>query len=188
MQENNEESPIIQRLKQFIAHVGLSSTQFADRAGIPRPTFSQMLNGRNKSIGNQVLAKLDEKFPELDIVWLLFGRGDMLNVANIETSEHSESRSELGSASQASDVQEAHDEPYVPYGLADALIKQQSCREKEVPDATEGRWEASVMCGAPSDCHITERTIPVNSGKRISSIIVLYSDNSFETFSPASEN
>ena len=73
--ENEQDNPIIYRLKQFLASTGLSSTHFADKAGIPRPTLSQLLHGRNKSINNQILSKLDESFPELNTLWLLFGRG-----------------------------------------------------------------------------------------------------------------
>ena len=44
--------PIVERLKQYIAEKGLTNTQFADRAGIPRPTLSQILHGRNKTIND----------------------------------------------------------------------------------------------------------------------------------------
>ena len=76
--ESSAENPIIQRLNEFISYTGLSSTQFADKAGIPRPTLSQMVHGRNKSVNNQMLAKLNENFPELNILWFLFGQGSML--------------------------------------------------------------------------------------------------------------
>ena len=76
--ESSAETPMIQRLNEFIRYTGLSSTQFADKAGIPRPTLSQMVHGRNKSVNNQMLAKLNENFPELNILWFLFGQGTML--------------------------------------------------------------------------------------------------------------
>ena len=50
--------PIVERLKQYIAEKGLTNTQFADRAGIPRPTLSQILHGRNKTINDVLLRKL----------------------------------------------------------------------------------------------------------------------------------
>lgn len=85
--ENTQKSPIIDRLCQFIDYTGLTSSQFADTAGIPRPSLSQMLHGRNKSLNNQVLSKLNDAFPNLNIVWLLFGNGDMLTNSNFEISE-----------------------------------------------------------------------------------------------------
>lgn len=39
---------IITRLNEFVSQRGLSSSQFADLLGIPRPSASQILSGRNK--------------------------------------------------------------------------------------------------------------------------------------------
>lgn len=86
MEESNL-SPIIERLIAFIGYTGLSNSQFADTAGIPRPSLSQMLHGRNKSLNNQMLGKLNEAFPNLNIMWLLFNQGNMLIDGNIEISE-----------------------------------------------------------------------------------------------------
>lgn len=162
--EIQEENPIIQRLKEFIVYTGLSSTQFADKAGIPRPTLSQMVHGRNKSVNNQVLSRLDENFPELNIMWLLFGRGAMLTDSNFEISER----------------QNSLQEPAQP--------------QQTIENQNEGpSWRASVLCSAPdmlqdkSEVPSETRTINVDGSKRITSIIVLYSDNSFETFNPASD-
>lgn len=78
---------ISDRLKAFIDHSGLSSSQFADLAGIPRPTLSQVLNGRNKKVSNELVGKLHASFPNLNILWLLFGEGEMGQAPNIEFSE-----------------------------------------------------------------------------------------------------
>ena len=64
---------LVNRLKLYIESTGLTSTQFADAAGITRPTLSQILSGRNKKISNEILGKLHGAFPDLDIMWLLFG-------------------------------------------------------------------------------------------------------------------
>lgn len=66
------------RLKHFLDSLNLSSSQFADKCGIPRPSVSQILTGRNKKISNIFINKVHEIFPELSINWLLFGEGDML--------------------------------------------------------------------------------------------------------------
>lgn len=74
------------RLKEYMVLAGITSTQFADKAGIPRPTLSQILNGRNKTINNEVISKIHNAFPEMNISWLLFGDGDPGVIVNIETS------------------------------------------------------------------------------------------------------
>ena len=68
---------IVDRLKIYMEHTGLPISQFADAALIPRPTLSQILSGRNKKISNEVLEKLHDAFPELNVAWLLFGDDDM---------------------------------------------------------------------------------------------------------------
>ena len=84
---------IISRIKEYMEYTQLTSSQFADRAGIPRPTLSQLLNGRNKSnegakkISSDIIRKLHDAFPDLNVMWLLFGDGDMESGSNIEISE-----------------------------------------------------------------------------------------------------
>ena len=57
---------------------GISSSQFADTCEIPRPTLSQLLNGRNKKVSNEVIGKIHRAYPSLNVMWLLFGDGEML--------------------------------------------------------------------------------------------------------------
>lgn len=63
------------RLKLFLDASGLTSTQFADMCGIPRPSFSQILSGRNKKVSDVVLRLIHRGFPSLSMNWLLFGEG-----------------------------------------------------------------------------------------------------------------
>lgn len=66
------------RLKHFLDYTGMTNSQFADSCGIPRPTLSQLLSGRNKKLSDQVLLPIHRRFPELSLVWIMFGEGDML--------------------------------------------------------------------------------------------------------------
>ena len=75
---------IVSRLKTFINHLNIPVTQFADNCSIPRPTLSQLLNGRNKKVSDELIGKIHETYPELSVLWLMFGEGDMLHKKNIE--------------------------------------------------------------------------------------------------------
>lgn len=66
------------RLKTFIDSRGLTNSQFADRCGIPRPSLSQLLTGRNKKISDVIVGQIHQAFPELSVLWLMFGEGQML--------------------------------------------------------------------------------------------------------------
>lgn len=63
------------RLKLFMDTNGLTSSQFADMCGIPRPSISQALSGRNKKINDTLIKPIHDTFPDLSIVWLMFGEG-----------------------------------------------------------------------------------------------------------------
>lgn len=78
---------IVSRLKQYLDLCQVSVTQFADACGIPRPSVSQLLNGRNKKVSDEVIAKIHAAYPDLSMMWLMFGEGNMATGSNIKTSE-----------------------------------------------------------------------------------------------------
>lgn len=73
-----EENNISTRLKSFIEKTGLSSSQFADKCGIPRPSISQIITGRNRSVNNHTVALIHKAFPNLNIEWFIIGEGEMI--------------------------------------------------------------------------------------------------------------
>lgn len=77
------ESTVATRLKHFMDFKEISITQFADTCGIPRPTLSQLLSGRNKKLSDVIVKLIHERFPELSVLWLMFGEGEMLVPAPI---------------------------------------------------------------------------------------------------------
>ena len=87
--DNNQ--TIIDRLNSFLENNGVTRSQFADECGIPRPTVSQMLSGKNKKIGNDVISLIHKTYPDLPVDWLLFGEGDapLKNNLDFKPSENS---------------------------------------------------------------------------------------------------
>lgn len=79
---------IASRLKQFMDYKELSNSQFADACGIPRPNLSQLLSGRNKKVSDVLIGQIHKAYPDLSIVWLLFGEGLML-VTNVSSDNDS---------------------------------------------------------------------------------------------------
>lgn len=201
--ESNEKSPIIERLCKFIETSGLSASQFADRAGIPRPSMSQMLHGRNKSLNNHVLSKLNDAFPELNIVWLLFGRGDMRSNTNIEISEpqnslFSDNSKELPSENQKLNTSRAANIDSIGVSQTsveelnmrgDASFEQptnrnsQSETKKQSDSLSEENKDAEIFAKM-----VNSKIVEHEPAKKIASIIVLFTDNSFETFIPSTDS
>lgn len=255
---------IIQRLNIFMESTGLSVSQFADKLAIPRPSMSQMLNGRNKKVSNEILEKLHAVFPALNVSWLLFGEGDMESAGNTQFSspqktlnfadDGPQTSSEQQIANSAASLSDLTDnssstnstlpggqnsvgtpvsvasstsatpttpasaatnsgatstpsaapnpttetgasakspaaypanvgedgkgncakeyESPVPYGQSAPVTPQPSAEE----------YRVSVLCSSPA------AEIAKNSDKRISSIMVFYTDSSFEIFKPEADS
>lgn len=166
--EDDITTPVARRLQEFIDSTGMSNSQFADKAAIPRPSLSQILHGRNKSINDVLLRKLDDAFPELNLSWLLFGRGDMRVAQNIEISEPQIESKETVSDGHIpdNDILEVRQEEPAPYGNHYANHAIFGEKSSSAPKS---------VAAAPSD----------TASRKVSSIIVLYSDGSFESFTPS---
>lgn len=194
------EKTVAERLKDFMDHVGLSNSQFADTTGISRPTLSQLLNGRNKSINDQFLRKINEAYPQLDIRWLLFGSGDMLMDANSQFSgpQNAPGTDNPGadsSVNQEPDKSEGfrlHTSPELPKEIS-AIVSGASgaglARKTDSPAQDSMAADAfyyDVRSMPESDSPEPRTDIKKEAASRkVTSILVLYSDGSFETFAPA---
>ena len=64
------------RLQQFLLAENISQSQFADRIGVGRASISHILAGRNKP-GYEFLENLARAYPNLNLEWLLLGKGKM---------------------------------------------------------------------------------------------------------------
>jgi plasmid maintenance system antidote protein VapI len=62
------------RLEEILDFYGLSATAFAEKIDFNRSTISHLLSGRNKP-SLEFVMKLLEKFPEVEMQWLLYGKG-----------------------------------------------------------------------------------------------------------------
>ena len=66
------------RLKKVMEHYQLSAAGFADEIGVQRSSISHLLSGRNKPSLDFVL-KVLERFKEVELYWLLNGKGNFPN-------------------------------------------------------------------------------------------------------------
>lgn len=173
---------IVTRLKEFINHESVAITQFADNCRIPRPTLSQLLNGRNKKVSDELIGKIHEAYPDLSILWLMFGEGEMI---------HSKTAKPENDLFGYSNDEEINSEPQIPQ--IDFEKDFTDSATDIVPDsATNGLSGISssaidMASAAIAESSKNEKTsISFNpyAKKRIVNIIVYYDDNSFESFVP----
>ncbi|MDU8886162.1 helix-turn-helix transcriptional regulator [Yeosuana sp. MJ-SS3] len=62
------------RLQKVIDYYGESSSSFAEKIGVQRSSISHILSGRNKPSLDFVL-KILSSYPEVEMYWLLNGKG-----------------------------------------------------------------------------------------------------------------
>lgn len=208
---------LVSRLKEYILHLQMPVTQFADAANIPRPTFSQLLNGRNKKVSDELIGKIHAAFPELNILWLLFGENEMLekksNLSQLKTpdllsystdrpdesahnspvNQTSDSRDKYILSSETIEfddqlpsskkIQDVHQESFESHefdfdDLPSSSVKPESNRITEATETT------SDTTGINFDNDSLQTQSTNNPTRKIVNIIVYYSDNSFESFTP----
>ncbi len=170
---------IVNRLKSFMEAHGIGSTQFADACGIPRPTLSQILSGRNKKISDEVISKIHAAYPRLSVLWLLFGEGQMESMANITFSEAQKART-----IPVKDGDEGSLRPQTATASSDAIEEDEGLfgmpvnSEPLIFDDEKPLTEIQAAGKTP------EVTIPADGSKSIVNIMVFYSDNSYQSFVP----
>lgn len=69
------ETTVKQRLLDFIYYLRITQTEFCNRLGVS----SAYVTSIRKSIAPEKLSAISAQYPELNIEWLLTGKGEMLN-------------------------------------------------------------------------------------------------------------
>ncbi|MEE1298455.1 MAG: helix-turn-helix transcriptional regulator [Muribaculaceae bacterium] len=154
---------IVSRIKTFLSINGIAYSIFADKCDIPRPTLSQLLNGRNKKVSNEVLDKIHVAYPELSMMWLMFGEGEMMseigkNITNLQSSIFDENE-EFNEDIESDDIKQNHVQDANPVVEALQSLSMNMVKTQDKSGSSENE-------------------------KRIVNIMVFYSDNSFESFVP----
>ena len=154
---------IVDRLGTFLKHYGISNSKFADTCDIPRPTLSQLLNGRNKKVSDEVITKINTAYPNINMMWLMFGDGDMVdpNVPNANMPESPDDGETTYQQRDPSNVQSPDLNSPISFQGAFGEPLQRTDAARRAPNSTPG-----------------------NSKRFVTSVMVVYSDGSIETFGP----
>lgn len=75
----------MKRLQSVMEFYDLSAASFADRIEVGRSSISHLLSGRNKPSLDFVM-KIVQSFPEVELYWLLNGKGNFPKKENNTTS------------------------------------------------------------------------------------------------------
>lgn len=199
MEENN----IAIRLKFLMSHFGLNNTEFADKTGISRATLSQLLTGRNQKVSDVIIGKVHNEYPEVSVLWLLFGEGEPWNVASQDTGEVKTGFAEQGdglSSQSSAGTRESADDDDMNWMIDEPSVGKFSGRGQA--GFTEGKENRDIHYQNRLNELETqldnERKITIDLQtqinnltskiKKISQITVYYDDSTFESFFPANRS
>lgn len=181
MEEGNALA-IASRIKQFIEYLGISITQFADATDIQRSSMSQILGGRNQKISVITIGKIHTTYPTLSIYWLLYGEGSML-LQSDEKEEKPESQSSVSSVPSSTwSLFDNENELNATNGSNDLKYSKENGSNS---NQKQSNLADNVDTNSINDPFIAPHRIP-SKNKEAVKIMIFYSDNTFETFSPDS--
>lgn len=69
-----DQQKFIARLQKIMNYYEINASTLADSLGVLRSSISHLLSERNKPSLDFVI-KITEKYPEIDLYWLLYGKG-----------------------------------------------------------------------------------------------------------------
>ena len=142
------------RLQQFLSAENISQAQFAESIGVARASISHILAGRNKP-GFDFLESMARHYPNLNLEWLITGRGRMYTLAKSASEGPAEPFSPPPSTTSGSLFDEA-------------------------PEPLSGFPAAPVSADVISRTSLDkQKEISINQ-RSISKIIVIYTDGSYQ--------
>lgn len=79
------------RFKQLMDKDSLTAGAFAEKIGVSQATISHILSGRNKYPSAEVMLKLLQAYPGLDLNWLLTGQENSANSSRATAGQNNSS-------------------------------------------------------------------------------------------------
>ena len=157
---------MVNRIFTFIESLQLTPTEFADTIGVSRASISSIKTGRTQPTLSLV-EKIKQRFPEIDINWLILGEGDAPIVnrseQEIELFTNDEVKAEIEVTQTSSNDDTAANEYQAVY------IAETPRKIEEEPQVVNQETNVPVQFK-------TERK------RSVKKVILLYDDGSFEEF------
>lgn len=201
---------MVDRINLILRAKNITARQFADEIGIQPSGMSHIISGRNRPSLDFVM-KVINRYPEIDIKWLMFGEGEMYApsiVPKPAVPAAPKPQVESSPSSVPSSVSHSDAMPDLFSSVDETLgfiteEKQESTSDESVPalesQNTETLFSSPVQLEniqkTVSEPQVDEKRLndvaPIvgleNSNvvkKKILKVVILYEDHSFSEFSP----
>ena len=159
-----------ERIELLMKCYGLTPSQLADRTGIQRASVSQIISGRNKP-SLEVLQKIYEAFPELDLGWLMTGKGEEPVALDFAAGDAAEAENTLFSQPLT------EKEPELSVASPRRVqVEQQEQPARQLQSSRSAERQRKPVVQKPRQQAVSER--------RIKEIRIFYTDGTYETLLP----
>lgn len=142
------------RIQKIMDKNDLNASSFAEAISVGRSSISHILSGRNKPSLDLVM-NIVQRFPEVDLYWLLNGKGSFPKTDMLPVQKNSTESSSI----------DQHE------------IEEKASRKKSEPSTTPDLFSSP-------DLEEKDKESTIIKGKNITKVIILYSDGSFKDYYP----
>lgn len=148
----------VKRLEILMDYYGLNASLFADKISVQRSSISHLLSGRNKPSLDFIL-KIMDVFPDVDLYWILMGKGSFPNV---------ESKIENSIVTEKIEI--------APTPILDSSIEHNLFSKINVPD--------EEIASTKKEVNTFENKPILSSEVSIDKIVIFYSNGKFVSYCP----
>lgn len=150
----------------MMSHFKVTALELANNIGVQPSSVSHILSGRNKP-SLDFVNKLLDKYPQVNFDWLVNGRGNMLKSSGEEES----GRNLFSFAGASEDLSSSEEEKAEQ--IAERNPQKQPTRSR--------KSKAKESLSVSQNDYLQPNQ---SQSKQISRIMVFYTDNTFEEFTP----
>lgn len=155
------------RLQQFLAAENITQAQFADEIGVARASVSHIIAGRNKP-GFDFIQNMSRRYPDLNLEWLIQGKGRM----------YKDDRPERPLTTESVEGQLFPPSSSVPVSSAALQPEPKEVPESTQPTAIAGQIKQSLE--KEEDYRVSSKVQQQVKDRRITRIVVFYDDNTYQ--------
>ena len=154
---------ISERFKMVMEYKQLNSGAFAESIGASAGTISHIIGLRNKYPSTDIILRLHQRYPDINLEWLLTGKGPMSN--------------EDPGATPPAGGEAEQEYPLFAENAPDA---------DNEPDEPKNRRETALgnASGQPKELVRQEIVYKERPPRKITEIRIFFDDNTYETFKP----
>ncbi len=176
----------VQRMQLLMDYYNISASVFADKLTVQRSSLSHLMSGRNKPSLDFVM-RITEAYPEADLYWLLYGKGEFPRIAQSKQEESPQSQSQF--------TDSAKESPQSQFSIATTNVvieneldlfssEEEQTSSQSQPQFSEAAPPIQTATEAENTPTLQTATATATENSVIERIVVFYKNGTFKAYNP----